>query len=541
MTDEQMHARLQQAGERWRDGSTEPADHDEPHEIAVQVSSRATRRHWMTVLSAAVVAAAVVLGVALVLRHDDSGRGATAAETTTALTAVPWSLPGTNTTVVFAGSELSVSSGCDSATYSWRADRGRLAVDGPNAGSACGSASGTTAPAPANPLDRMFPGTVSWSIHDDRLTLSRPGAGSVELTGPPVAGGAWKLVKVATTDWPGLPVDLGSLHVGTDGRIAWNDGCNSRDGHVRVTATTLTVTDVGGSEVHCSGDPIVAALGAMLKGTVTYSIQQHELTLRKPGVGRLVFEDAANLSAPDPAELRAHPWTLTETETSYTNGNSGGGSASPAASLSRVTFADDGTFTVEHRCYTDKGDVAIHNARLTLTRVTLATAIPCASNAESAGGQKENDVVDRLLTGLVTWQIAAGVLTLTKGNDSGTFAAPAGKGRGALVASPWTLTTIDNKVGPSSSSSSASARVVFSFTQGGASSGRWSSTAKFDDSSIAFGGWTNDRGSTGPQLEAADATFVYQRVLTGVVSYRITANTLTITKPGVGELVLTRS
>jgi heat shock protein HslJ len=441
MTDEQMHARLRDAGERWRAASTSVMETDEPHEITVGPASRFARRRWVTALSAAVVAAAVVLGGALALRHDDSGRGHHLAEASSGVTGVDW-----------------------------------------------------------------------------------------------------KPVEVTTRDWPKLPVDQGSLHVGTDGRITWNDGCNSRGGQVRVTATTLTVSDVGGTEVHCSGDPVVDALGAMLTGTVTYSIHQHELTLRKPGVGRIVFEDAANLAAPDPAELRAHPWTLTETETSYSSGNSGGGSASPAVSLSRVTFAGNGTFAVEHHCYTDKGDVAIHDATLTLTHVNPATAIPCASNAESAAGQKENDVVDRLLTGSVTWQIAAGVLTLTKGNDSATFATPASTGQGALVATPWTLTTIDHGTGPSSSSSSPSARVTFAFTEGGATSGHLSSTAKFDDTSIALGGWTNDPGTApGPELDAADASFVFEHVLVGEVGYRIHGDTLTITRPGVGALVLTKS
>jgi hypothetical protein len=60
-------------------------------------------------------------------------------------------------------------------------------------------------------------------------------------------------------------------------------------------------------------------------------------------------------------------------------------------------------------------------------------------------------------------------------------------------------------------------------------------------STITFEGWQDGLVGSNARMDQADTTFVETKLLVGPVTWAITGTTLTLTKPGVGALTLTRS
>ena len=84
MTDDQMHARLREAGERWRGANTATADPD-GEELVFAPAKQSHHRRWLAMASAAVIAAALVIGGRRLCDQQSSDRPATGASRTSAI------------------------------------------------------------------------------------------------------------------------------------------------------------------------------------------------------------------------------------------------------------------------------------------------------------------------------------------------------------------------------------------------------------------------------------------------------------------------
>jgi hypothetical protein len=141
----------------------------------------------------------------------------------------------------------------------------------------------------------------------------------------------------------------------------------------------------------------------------------------------------------------------------------------------------------------------------------------------------------------VQWSIKSGELTITKGARSATFESQDTSTIDALTGNGWTLDTITRGTGPNAVASSTPA-VVFHFAQDmiGTSDGS-GAFAVLRGSSMMVKQWTTGtKTPTGPRLAIADSNFVYGQLLVGTVSWKMTGDQLTISKPGVGALTLAK-
>jgi hypothetical protein len=233
-----------------------------------------------------------------------------------------------------------------------------------------------------------------------------------------LAGRTWTLSRDAST----------TLRFASDSVVIHAAGCVMSTVATHVAGHTLSFGAEIGNGSACGGPPPGAPaehlnrILAILTGTVGWAVVDNRLTLTKAGVGTLTYRAAtADVPSTDPAGLTGHSWQLTQTEAGDGSGTSQSASGGSAISRSVVIFDGTGRFTVEHRCYTDQGDADLGSGTAVLTHVALKVAIPCASNAETKAGQNENDLVDSVLTGHVTWAITGTELTVTKGGKVLTF------------------------------------------------------------------------------------------------------------------------
>lgn len=552
MTDQKMDARLHAAGERWRAANTATADVPDETDGALEILP-APKRHsqrWISAASAAVLAVALVIGGVLIATNRGDGHGPSTATSpeASALTGRIWTLSGDRgSTLSFHKGSVTVdAAGCDKYTVATTVDADHITL-----GKQIGKPVTCPAPAPGAYVDHLkrivgiLTGRLAWSVVGERLTLTKTDGSTIgtlvytsaAAPNPTLVGTDWQLSKIGNST---KVAGHASLTISGEQKLSGNDGCNSVSGDVTVRSGTIAFGQIGNTLMNCSAPDITATVSvvdAMLSGTVRYSIEGGELTLTKTGLRTLTYRAAkADVPVTDPAELTGPDWTLTGL--GHASGNSASGNS--AVSLSRVIFDAHGGFTVQHRCYTDKGKADLATGGATLTDVTLKLAVPCASNAESKDGQTENDLVDSVLTGTVTWSIMGKELTVTKGGDTLTFGRTDAS---ALVGATWTLTTIEKGTGPGAAASPASTRLSYRFEQNAVNDGQCeANAAAISTGRITFNPrWSVSFVSGCKDLDVAQRQFVYGKLLTGTVTWSITGDQLTITKDGVGALLFTRN
>jgi heat shock protein HslJ len=228
----------------------------------------------------------------------------------------------------------------------------------------------------------------------------------------PLVGTRWQLIAFAGRDGASHAADPRAfLEISSGDRFSGSDGCNGLSGRLTVGSASIDFRQAATTLVRCKG-ATASHVTAVLSGAVRYEISGARLTLTKPGVGGLTYRAAT----PGVAQLIGASWMLTSTQITQDGPNTSSGTAHSAVSVSVVSFDGDGRFTVRHRCYTDTGQAALAEGSAELSHVTLKWAVPCASNAETRAGQRENDFVDAVMTGHVTWSIERGLLTVAKAN-----------------------------------------------------------------------------------------------------------------------------
>jgi heat shock protein HslJ len=335
-TDEQMDARLQAAGARWRastgdvttDGSAFVQLTDEPLPV-IAPARPVRRRRWTGVGSGIVAAAAVAVGLVWLA----GGRGAAPVQTadgdqqagSSSIAQIHWNL------VALVDAHGTRTDPARPATFFLDPDNTQfplLAGDGCNALSGSArlpeSAPGTlhigdlgttlmACPGTAGEQDAIhavLSGTVSYAITGDELTLTRDGVGSLvyhsQVSSPPttdpsaLTGVPWALSGIEQ-DGPDSGTASGSseyaqvtLQFDGAGHVTLADGCIASAPAVVGTGSIEFGRFVPDKQV-CKeflGPDEQAQVAKILDGTVTWSISDNTLTVSK-AVGALTFERGA--------------------------------------------------------------------------------------------------------------------------------------------------------------------------------------------------------------------------------------------------------
>jgi heat shock protein HslJ len=446
MTDDSMDARLHAAGESWRGANTAEAEVVAAEEgLEVGAISPRHRTRWVTIVSAAVVAAALVVGGIAFARNGDRvnhqpGVAATPtvhADPASRLFGVTWKDQSSDGTVVFTTDTVRTFDGCSNALDRLTIEGAMLKTGKPIGGaSTCG---GTSEP-PAGPervaydraaanLARFYKvlrGPSHWSIADRTLTLTSVSGVRIVLTtegsaAPSLVGTSWALERVSTdSELPGS-YSGATLSIDSSGRFTANDLCNTLSGTAASTASTVDFGSEASTAMACLDPgftPATAVIDKVLSGAATYAIRGNELIISREGsADTLIYLPAPPQTTDDErGELTGKHWRLTGTETTTTSadGSSGGGSGSSAVGETVLQFTGGTTFTVRHRCYVNDGQAVIGTGAIDFSHVKLNSMITCPPRIGGAAAeQAQNGFVDTLLDGHVSWSIADDQLTLT--------------------------------------------------------------------------------------------------------------------------------
>jgi heat shock protein HslJ len=216
-------------------------------------------------------------------------------------------------------------------------------------------------------------------------------------TARPLVGTEWQLTTFVSADGTrSTPVRPASLTF-DDRNFSGSDGCNDFGGSVTIDTGTLWVGALGSTLIGCP-EPILTetrAIAGVLTATVHWSIDGDELTLRKEGVGSLVYRAAA---------LAGVDWRLVAIR------------SRAVASEAPIRDADfkltNGILTTSDECNPLTGRVIVRSATLELGSLTRKPG--CIDPGFDPPFAAQNRQIRAILTGTVQWSITRGRLTITK-------------------------------------------------------------------------------------------------------------------------------
>ena len=208
----------------------------------------------------------------------------------------------------------------------------------------------------------------------------------------------------AGKDWP--------LVEGTRIRLRFDDGsanatagCNTIGGAYRVEDGRLILGDLSMTEVGCD-EPRHAQdewLGGLLGAQPNVTVTGTELTLSAGDV--VVAFESRELAEPD-LPFIGTTWTVE----SLISGDAV--SSAPGGAVATLTFADDGSFTIETGCNSGGGRYVLDGNALTV-RDAFTTLIDCGG----AAGQLEGAVLGVLGADAIEVTIESSTLTLMAGDE----------------------------------------------------------------------------------------------------------------------------
>lgn len=474
MTDQQMHDRLRAAGERWR-AETEPASPDSATseirpEITVQLPPRHTRWRWITAASAAVVAAALVIGGVFAFRGHDSGGGQSAA-VSHPLAGVTWSRDGMS--IVFRGNTMRVFDGCggDTLAVTVTATVVRVGRELPGTAYACGGAthvagSSAAAAQSSGAFAAITRGTFAYRRSGDTLTISRSGQSLILTTdgsaAPDLVGTIWRLSQINGRDESLSHVATGvDFHIDAGGEFTTSDGCgNQLAGHATWSDTTVDFGTYARTEIGCADQVLnqgAEMMSSIIGGTAHWQILQNRyLILTKPGVAGQV-EFAAQPAA-NPGVLTGKTWYVSEITV---GGTTLPGNVVYSAGLTLVMT--DSTYTVTHTCFVTTGKLTISPSSLTFAFLK-DDQHKCPQSVDPTAQQQADQALEGLLNGDTSWSVQDGTLTISKPDgkvmlESTPIVQPTTTSTTQLTMHPWQLsgTETNSSSGNSSSGSGSSA------------------------------------------------------------------------------------
>ncbi|HZY76725.1 MAG TPA: META domain-containing protein [Jatrophihabitantaceae bacterium] len=348
MTDDELDARLSDAGSRWRDRNTEAARVDcgaipandsadaadesadsQPLPLIPDspAPKRSRRTRILVAASAAVIVAVVASVLAVQLGGGSSGGNSPAAQGGTPLTGTNWQLvatqhgavdTGTNATLHVASSgELSGNDGCNAF-----GGRVSISADALTLGRVvhtmmgCLGANGTVGQA----VDAVLSGgTVQYAIDGDTLTITKAGTGTLTYTAQrqqatpattdpaAITGPDWVLNTVQFGDniaqayGTASSAPAGAQLKFADSRLVGSDGCNSFAAMADLGSGTVEVSDLAYTTSVACPDVSNWNWTLVLKGATHWTLTGDQLTITDAHNGKLVFTevpDGGTLPAP---------------------------------------------------------------------------------------------------------------------------------------------------------------------------------------------------------------------------------------------------
>jgi heat shock protein HslJ len=200
-----------------------------------------------------------------------------------------------------------------------------------------------------------------------------------------------------------------------DDRLSARPGCNTLGGPFTVAGGRLVVDELATTSMACEDPALMArdaAFAAFLDADPTVTLDGPTLTLAAPGTTWVLTD--REVAEPDRPVVGA--WTL---ETLIDGGTASSVAAGVVAGL---TIDDDPTSGRTAALWatgcegTSAGVVVDAEAgTLTFTDVTSAPAIDCPPSATTEEDRRVQGAMDAVLSGTVTYQVDADVLTLTDG------------------------------------------------------------------------------------------------------------------------------
>lgn len=439
-TDDQMDARLHAAGARWRaatPAAAGPLDAGDEADITPERPRPRRTRTWIAAASgAALVAAAVVIGVAVTRGDNGSPQPAGPPE----LAGTSWVLADpTAAPLTFTGNgQLSGGDGCNSFSgpVGVTADTlhlGNLA----RTEMACANTQPT-----ADLIDRVFVGDVGWAITGGGLTLTKAGVGSLTYTVKAPATSSTDPAKLVGVTWglSGVEHDSGNSASGSgssdsaaitmtfDGRDGYRveQRCGSTTGQVVLASGSATFSKRVEHPHSCppsdgsSGSDMSTTMAQVLAGETTWSITDGTLTITK-GSTKLTFTDhpSADQAAPSsdanpPATaLLGTSWLLADinSPTFHQTLDTRKTKLKLTIDAKGVVRIDDG---VNFHSPENEKPIGISADTMNLGQLT-SSAAGCAPVGAGAQNCTRSNVVAEFFAGTIGWAMHSDHLTLTKG------------------------------------------------------------------------------------------------------------------------------
>ncbi|MGN6606558.1 MAG: META domain-containing protein [Jatrophihabitans sp.] len=469
--DLRLDARLRAAGERWR-AATDIASTDSTAASAVAAATaagdeelldvgrvhdlatpRGRRRATWLLSAAAVAAAAVGIGFA-VSGPGGGGHGrpvATSEAGSSGLDGTSWRLStltvdgrratiAGSPTLAFDGGKISGSNGCNFFGGTVSVDGDTMTIgDLAETANGCLPAPGATGPDSITTINEILQGSVHWSIDAGRLTITSDHGTLVYVAvATPASNGLtdvdWTLRSAGDPKGTTVAAPPGvTLHIDSKGAFVAGDGCAGLSGTATIDRDTATVRlnptpaigclDKGFSGGTTLVDQILGAQWKWVREGDTLTVANDHGTLIYTTAPDATTSSGPTGAGSGPADLPG-TWVMNgyehEDATSGTGSGVAAGSAggtAPDNGLGTTITITDGTITIKHACYSDRGDLAVTARTLVISHVTLKDAVPCASNAGSEYDVKADDV----LTGTSTWSLESGRLSISKGGDTLQF------------------------------------------------------------------------------------------------------------------------
>lgn len=467
ITDDEMDARLQSAGARWREVTpvpTLPADRGDEVEVTPTPHRPRRARTWLAAATgAALVAAAVVIGIAVTRGDNGAPRPAGQSE----LAGTTWQLadvrPSGGGTLPSAG-DLHTDQDAGRVVLTFAATGARIVVDdGCNTGSGpvqirdsrlvLGDLARTAMACPSTQslsdvIDRVFVGDVNWTITAGRLVLTKSGVGSLTYIPLPLLRPSTDPAELVGVIWglTGVERDSGTSASSTgsssmaaititfDGKGGVRVGSICGNATARVTLGRGSMAFSGPYHRHvCTGRLTGDDLDAVkavneITGSATWSITDGTLTITKVGtkvITKLTFAGRPSTapSSTAPSSTGAHPSTLLGTTWLLADVTSPTFHQTLDTTKTKLKLTIDGNGVlgvddgVNFHSPENEKPVPITATTIDVGQLT-STLAGCAPVGAGAQNCTRSSVVAAFFAGTIGWAVHGDHLTLTRGSTT---------------------------------------------------------------------------------------------------------------------------
>jgi heat shock protein HslJ len=552
MTDEQMDARLRTAGENWRAANAAPATATVEAAVTTPADSdiaapphRHRRAGWFA--SAALVAAALVVGGTFALTSWTDTSQHRAADTA-GLKGTVWRMVGYGnnldsrsdaTLYIDPKGHLVADDECAVLGGTAQVQGDRITV--PDLIIRNRSCTDSTPPTFAGHGTDILTAGGSFSIDGAGLTISAAGVHmhfvvapkstpAPTLDVPTLVGANWQLVGV--TDAGGHEVtvpDRSTLRIDDNGRLTAQDGCNTFTGRVVYDGPQIEVKNVASTTNPCPNLAAPSVIDSVLSGSLRQLVIGGELTLTKPGAGKLTYRWVpADTAATGPKNLSFRNWTLESV------------AGEPSAGGLILYMSTSGAYSANDGCRFVGGNFTAGPGTIKYNGVP--------ASKPGCGGTKGDQAttIDSFLATGGLWSIRDGKLIL-EGGGAQAFALvygnqtppPVSPVHSDLAGKDWTIASID---GQSLTDPAISLRIENGKLTGRDGCNYMGGQVKVDGNRLVTSeiavtamACTGNIDQTGPDQIMTRAGQIDQ-FFQGTLTWSVDNAVLTLNKPGAGKL-----